>query len=63
MVQGMTEMADAKNNGLHKAEPRTPENTTPTSLRQWCEEGAKARDPTLIDWFSSAASDACRGTR
>ena len=34
-------MAAAKNNGLDNAEPRTPENTTPTSFRQWCEEVLK----------------------
>lgn len=38
MAQGMTDMAQAKNDGLDNAEPRTPENTTPTSFRQWCEE-------------------------
>jgi uncharacterized protein YbjT (DUF2867 family) len=41
MAQGMTDMAIAKNNGLDNAEPRTPENTTPTSFRQWCEEVLK----------------------
>jgi uncharacterized protein YbjT (DUF2867 family) len=38
MAQGMTDMARAKNEGLDNAEPRTSENTTPTSFRQWCEE-------------------------
>jgi uncharacterized protein YbjT (DUF2867 family) len=38
MAQGMTDMARAKNEGLDNAETRTPENTTPTSFRQWCEE-------------------------
>jgi uncharacterized protein YbjT (DUF2867 family) len=38
MAQGMTDMAAAKDNGLDNAEPRTPENTTPTSFRQWCED-------------------------
>jgi uncharacterized protein YbjT (DUF2867 family) len=38
MAQGMTDMARAKNEGLDNAEPRTAENTTPTSFRQWCEE-------------------------
>jgi len=37
MAQGMTDMAIAKNEGLDKAEPRTPRNTTPTSFRTWCE--------------------------
>jgi len=41
MAQGMTDMAIAKNNGLDNAEPRTPENTTPTSFRQWCVEVLK----------------------
>ncbi|MCV9947598.1 NAD(P)H-binding protein [Rhizobium sp. BT-175] len=38
MAQGMTDMADAKNRGLDLGVERTPENTTPTSFRQWCEE-------------------------
>jgi uncharacterized protein YbjT (DUF2867 family) len=41
MAQGMTDMAWAKNEGLDNAELRTPENTTPTSFRQWCEEELK----------------------
>lgn len=41
MAQGMTDMAAAKNSGLDNAEPRTPENTTPTSFRQWCDEVLK----------------------
>jgi uncharacterized protein YbjT (DUF2867 family) len=41
MALGMTDMAWAKNEGLDNAEPRTPENTTPTSFRQWCEEMLK----------------------
>jgi uncharacterized protein YbjT (DUF2867 family) len=41
MAQGMTDMAIAKNTGLDNAEPRTPENTTPTSFRQWCAEVLK----------------------
>lgn len=31
------EMMVAKDQGLDNAEPRTPESTTPTSFRQWCE--------------------------
>jgi uncharacterized protein YbjT (DUF2867 family) len=38
MAQGMTDMADAKNRGLDLGIERTPENTTPTSFRQWCED-------------------------
>jgi uncharacterized protein YbjT (DUF2867 family) len=41
MAQGMTDMAAAKNQGLDNAEPRTPENTTPTRFRQWCETALK----------------------
>jgi uncharacterized protein YbjT (DUF2867 family) len=37
MAQGMTDMAAAKNQGLDKAEPRTPQSSTPTTFRQWCE--------------------------
>ncbi|RYY16540.1 MAG: NAD-dependent epimerase/dehydratase family protein [Alphaproteobacteria bacterium] len=38
MAQGMTDMADAKNQGLDLGVERTPENTTLTSFRTWCEE-------------------------
>ncbi|MGB8423430.1 NAD(P)H-binding protein [Paraburkholderia sp.] len=41
MAQGMTDMARAKDEGLDNAEPRTAENTTPTSFREWCEEVLK----------------------
>jgi uncharacterized protein YbjT (DUF2867 family) len=41
MAQGMADMATAKSNGLDNAEPRTPESTTPTTFRQWCEEVLK----------------------
>jgi uncharacterized protein YbjT (DUF2867 family) len=41
MAQGMTDMAWAKNEGLDNAVARTPENSTPTSFRQWCEEVLK----------------------
>jgi uncharacterized protein YbjT (DUF2867 family) len=41
MAQGMVDMMTAKNNGLDNAEPRTPQSTTPTSFRQWCEEVLK----------------------
>ena len=40
-AQGMTDMMQAKNQGLDNAEPRTPESTTPTSFRQWCEDVLK----------------------
>jgi len=41
MAQGVLDMMVAKDNGLDNAEPRTPQNTTPTSFRQWCEEVLK----------------------
>jgi uncharacterized protein YbjT (DUF2867 family) len=41
MAQGMTDMAWAKNEGLDNVVRRTPENSTPTSFRQWCEEVLK----------------------
>jgi uncharacterized protein YbjT (DUF2867 family) len=41
MAQGYTDMARAKNQGLDNAVQRTPENSTPTSFRQWCEEALK----------------------
>ena len=41
MAQGMTDMAWAKDEGLDNSVQRTPENSTPTSFRQWCEEVLK----------------------
>jgi uncharacterized protein YbjT (DUF2867 family) len=41
MAQGRTDMARAKNEGVDNAVKRTPENSTPTSFRQWCEEVLK----------------------
>lgn len=43
MAQGMVDMMVAKNDGLDNAEPRTPQSTTPTSFRQWCEEVLKPK--------------------
>ncbi len=40
-AQGIVDMRAAKANGLDNTEPRTAENTTPTSFRQWCEEVLK----------------------
>ncbi|MDX6456637.1 MAG: hypothetical protein QOE55_334 [Acidobacteriaceae bacterium] len=40
-AQSLVEMHAAKNQGLDNSEPRTPENTTPTSFRRWCEEVLK----------------------
>ena len=41
MAQGVLDMMLAKDEGLDNAEPRTPQNSTPTSFRQWCEEVLK----------------------
>jgi uncharacterized protein YbjT (DUF2867 family) len=41
MAQGMTDVAAAKHQGLDNAVRRTPEHSTPTSFRQWCEEVLK----------------------
>jgi uncharacterized protein YbjT (DUF2867 family) len=43
MAQGTLDMWVARNQGLDNAEPRTPQSTTPTSFRQWCEEVLKPR--------------------
>lgn len=40
-AQGVVDMLIAKDNGLDNAEPRTSQNTTPTSFRQWCKEVLK----------------------
>ena len=40
-AQGLVEMHAAKDDGLDLTEPRTAENTTPTTFRQWCEEVLK----------------------
>ncbi|GAB3855751.1 NAD(P)H-binding protein [Dactylosporangium cerinum] len=41
MAQAMLDMMLAKDDGLDNGEPRTPASTTPTNLRQWCEEVLK----------------------
>ena len=41
MAQGMVDMFVAKNEGMDSLQPRTPEGTTPTSFRQWCDEVLK----------------------
>ena len=46
MAQGMTDIAATKNNGLDNAIQPTPENTTPTTFREWCEQVLK---PALYD--------------
>lgn len=37
-AQGMVDMVTQHGRTLENTEPRTPESTTPTSFRQWCEE-------------------------
>jgi uncharacterized protein YbjT (DUF2867 family) len=49
MAQGMVDMAAAKNEGIDNAEPRTPQSTTPTSFRQWCEEVLKPAVLELVE--------------
>ena len=41
MAQGYIDMAWAKNQGLDNGVQRTPQNSTPTSFRQWCQEVLK----------------------
>jgi hypothetical protein len=38
MAQGMLDMMVAADAGLNNAEPRTPQSSSPTTFRQWCEE-------------------------
>jgi uncharacterized protein YbjT (DUF2867 family) len=38
MAQGTADMMVAKDQGLDNAEPRTPQSTTPTTFRQWCQQ-------------------------
>jgi uncharacterized protein YbjT (DUF2867 family) len=40
-AQGLVDMLALIDQGLYNAEPRTPESTTLTSFRQWCEEVLK----------------------
>jgi uncharacterized protein YbjT (DUF2867 family) len=49
MAQGMVDMMVAKNEGLDNAEPRTPQSTTPTGFRQWCEEVLKPAVLQLVE--------------
>jgi hypothetical protein len=51
MVQGMVEMMVAKDEGLDEAEPRTPDSSTPTTFRRWCEE---VLAPAVRGWGSDA---------
>ena len=38
VAQGMVDMMRAKDEGLDDGVPRTPETSSPTTFRQWCEE-------------------------
>jgi uncharacterized protein YbjT (DUF2867 family) len=40
-AESLVEMHEAKDKGLDNVEPRTAENTTPTSFREWCEDVLK----------------------
>lgn len=40
-AQGIVDMFTEFDKGINNAEPRTPESTTTTSFRQWCEEALK----------------------
>ncbi|MBB6734354.1 NAD(P)H-binding protein [Cohnella zeiphila] len=40
-AQGLIDMAAAVDRGFYLAEPRTPQSSTPTGFRQWCEEVLK----------------------
>ena len=42
LAQAMTDMMSAKNEGLDNAAVRTPQTSTPTSFRQWCQDTLKA---------------------
>lgn len=37
-AQGLVDMLTQIDQGIYNTEPRTPQSTTPTSFRQWCEE-------------------------
>jgi len=41
MAQAAVDMARAKNEGMDNAVARTPQNTTPTTFREWCEKVLK----------------------
>jgi hypothetical protein len=53
MAQGQADMARAKNEGIDNAVKRTPENSTPTSFRQWCED---VRKPAVLEQSAAATS-------
>jgi hypothetical protein len=41
-AQSLVDLLTEVDQGLYNAEPRTPQSTTPTSFRQWCEEVLKS---------------------
>jgi uncharacterized protein YbjT (DUF2867 family) len=41
VAQAMLDMIAAKDNGLDNGVPRTPQSSSPTSFRQWCEQVLK----------------------
>ena len=57
MAQATVDMVIAKDQGLDNAEPRTPESTTPTSFRQWCEQVLR---PAVL--ARTAAADTVRSS-
>lgn len=42
LVDGYVEMMHAGENGLNEAVPRTPENWSPTTFREWCQDTLRA---------------------
>ncbi len=46
MAQGVVDMMVAIRDGIYSHEPRTPESTTPTSFRQWCQDVLKPAVPS-----------------
>lgn len=47
MAQGIVDMvAEFREQGIYDAQPRTPENTTPTTFRAWCHQVLK---PAVLD--------------
>ncbi|MEV1177968.1 NAD(P)H-binding protein [Nonomuraea sp. NPDC049784] len=40
-AQGMIDMTTEVDRGIYNTQPRTPQSTTPTSFRQWCEDVLK----------------------
>jgi uncharacterized protein YbjT (DUF2867 family) len=48
MAQGLVDMvAEFREHGIYHSDPRTPENTTPTTFRAWCHEVLKPLQQTV----------------